>query len=218
MARGTVKPVAPSGPPTASRANQSGARMIANLIQNQTDWNVALRTVNADFNQYIELLQIDDHSRRFAEMDDFSKRFVPSMNTAALLLEIGRGTDTGEVLGTYVARRFLVMLTPAINAAMAAEAQCVQAWTNLQIAFALAAYRGQHGRYPENLQALQPEFLKEVPRDAFSGKALIYKPSDGGFVLYSVGLNGQDDGGRRRSDDPDGRADDLAVRIANQRP
>ena len=37
-----------------------------------------------------------------------------------------------------------------------------------------------------------------MPLDFFSGKPLIYRASKKGYLLYSVGVNGKDDGGRRQ--------------------
>jgi hypothetical protein len=53
--------------------------------------------------------------------------------------------------------------------------------------------------------------LPAMPDDLFSGKPLIYKPEAGGYLLYSVGVNGKDDGGRTFDDAPPG--DDLVVRM-----
>ena len=50
-----------------------------------------------------------------------------------------------------------------------------------------------------------------MPSDLFSGKALIYRPAKNGYLLYSVGLNGRDDGGRSSADTPPG--DDPHVRM-----
>lgn len=63
-------------------------------------------------------------------------------------------------------------------------------------AIALKRYQLRHGRLPENLAALVPEFLREVPHDWYNGERLHYRPNpDGTFLLYSVGQNGRDDGG-----------------------
>lgn len=80
---------------------------------------------------------------------------------------------------------------------------------NTRLAFALAAYRAHHGRYPEKLTDLA--YLGDVPDDLFSGKPLVYRPSSDGYVLYSVGANARDDGGRGPDDTPPG--DDLSVRM-----
>jgi hypothetical protein len=86
-----------------------------------------------------------------------------------------------------------------------------QSLRNIPVAFALARYHRDHGRYPERLDALAPKYLKEVPRDLFSEKPLIYRPAADGYLLYSVGPNGADDGGRGVEDMPAG--DDLVVRM-----
>ena len=75
----------------------------------------------------------------------------------------------------------------------------------------MAAYRADTGRYPARLAELAPKYLAAVPDDLFAGKPLVYRPSEAGYLLYSVGINGKDDGGRWTDDDPPG--DDLRVRM-----
>lgn len=63
-------------------------------------------------------------------------------------------------------------------------------------AVALERYRLRHGEWPAELAALTPEFLEQVPWDWMSGEPLRYRRNhDGSYLLYSVGLDGQDDGG-----------------------
>jgi hypothetical protein len=63
-------------------------------------------------------------------------------------------------------------------------------------AVALRRYRLRHQDWPPSLAALVPEFLSEVPRDWVNGEPLRYRRNnDGTFTLYSVGMDGQDDGG-----------------------
>ena len=66
-------------------------------------------------------------------------------------------------------------------------------------ALALERYRGQHGSYPNALASLAPEFLKTVPVDFMDGQPLRYRLNDDGhFLLYSVGLDCVDNGGKQR--------------------
>jgi hypothetical protein len=63
-------------------------------------------------------------------------------------------------------------------------------------AIAIRRYELRHGRPPASLDALVPALLSKLPHDSFSGQPLRYRLTDtGGYVLYSVGLDGQDDGG-----------------------
>ena len=86
-----------------------------------------------------------------------------------------------------------------------------QVHRNLRIAFALAAYHSDNNRYPAKLNDLAPKYLAAVPDDLFSGKPLIYRVTDKGYLFYSVGINGKDEEGRSLDDDPAG--DDLPVRM-----
>ncbi len=63
-------------------------------------------------------------------------------------------------------------------------------------AIALKRHQLRHGKYPAELLALVPEFLPTVPLDFMDGKPLRYRPlPDGQFLLYSVGIDGEDNVG-----------------------
>jgi len=63
-------------------------------------------------------------------------------------------------------------------------------------ALALELHRRKHGRHPESLARLVPEFLPAVPVDWMDGQPLRYRlESDGSYTLWSVGDNLTDDGG-----------------------
>ncbi len=77
----------------------------------------------------------------------------------------------------------------------------------LSIAMALRSYKLANGAYPEELQALCPDFLPVLPNDRFTEKPLIYRKTDEGCVVYSAGPDMNDDGGIPRplkldKDDP----------------
>ncbi len=62
---------------------------------------------------------------------------------------------------------------------------------------ALRAYRLDHGAYPAALSALAPNYLKAVPDDPFAlSGPLRYKNLGSKYLLYSVGPDGKDDGGK----------------------
>lgn len=56
--------------------------------------------------------------------------------------------------------------------------------------------RNMNGRYPDHLEDLVPSILDEVPLDPFTGKPLVYRFAGEEVLVYSVGSNGKDDGGR----------------------
>ena len=63
-------------------------------------------------------------------------------------------------------------------------------------AIALKRFQLKHGKLPEALAELAPDYLTTVPIDCFDGKPLKYHTNgDGTYLLYSVGEDGIDDGG-----------------------
>jgi hypothetical protein len=64
-------------------------------------------------------------------------------------------------------------------------------------AIALERYRGKHDAYPNSLAQLTPEFLKTPLPDFMDGQPLRYRLTDDGhFILYSVGQDCVDNGGK----------------------
>jgi hypothetical protein len=61
---------------------------------------------------------------------------------------------------------------------------------------ALHLYRNDQGRWPASLTELLPDYLAAVPIDRFDGKPLRYRVDGDHLLLYSVGINREDDGGK----------------------
>ena len=80
---------------------------------------------------------------------------------------------------------------------------------NLELAFALARFKIANDRYPAELNELTPKYLAAIPDDLFAAKPMIYRRTADGYLLYSVGINGKDDGGKTYGDEVG--ADDLRV-------
>ena len=62
-------------------------------------------------------------------------------------------------------------------------------------ALAVERFRLSRGKLPESLQDLVPDYLGSVPLDPFDGKPLRYRVTDHGYIVYSIGADGVDDGG-----------------------
>ena len=69
----------------------------------------------------------------------------------------------------------------------------------LTVELALRCYQSEQGRLPTSLEQLVPEYFQHMPRDPFSGRPVIYRPQGADWLVYSVGEDGVDDGGRRVS-------------------
>jgi ABC-type transport system involved in multi-copper enzyme maturation permease subunit len=64
------------------------------------------------------------------------------------------------------------------------------------LALAVERYRHEHGRWPESLTELVPGKLQQVYNDPYDGKPLRYRRNSDGVVIYSVGPDLTDDGGK----------------------
>jgi hypothetical protein len=90
-----------------------------------------------------------------------------------------------------------LMLFPAIGSTVKKVAVIQSSVDLARIACALERYRLAHNEYPESLDALMPQFMEKIPHDIIGGAPLHYRrTSNGQFILYSVGWNATDDGGK----------------------
>ncbi|MCK4658228.1 MAG: hypothetical protein KAV82_01785 [Phycisphaerae bacterium] len=64
---------------------------------------------------------------------------------------------------------------------------------------ALGEYHRRNHRYPDTLDELIPKFLPYLPIDYADRQPLRYRLTDDGFLLYSIDVNGIDDGGACRN-------------------
>ncbi|HEV3143531.1 MAG TPA: hypothetical protein VGZ47_06555 [Gemmataceae bacterium] len=187
------------------------------VFTHSVNYDPAFRNANRYYDRLAASMRIPDRAQRERETatiiteiraarleaitpDTFIKKefFGPSY----------RGKKIGEILvGT---------LLPAFDKLVSATDRLEQTHRNLHLAFALAAYHADHRRYPEALAELAPKSIDQIPDDLFSGKPLIYRLEGDGYLLYSVGVNGINDGGRGYDDDPKG--DDLVIRMPVPEP
>jgi hypothetical protein len=79
-----------------------------------------------------------------------------------------------------------------------------------RVAVALAGFKAEKGKLPEKLEALSPEWMKEMPADYFSAAGLKYVVDKDGAIVYSVGPDGKDDAGKEGKNLLEG---DVAVRV-----
>ena len=66
----------------------------------------------------------------------------------------------------------------------------------LIVELALRAYRCDQGNGPDSLTQLVPKYLQSLPTDPFSGKPLVYRQTGTNWLLYSLGPDRVDDGGK----------------------
>jgi hypothetical protein len=193
------------------RKPPEGNQLRAKLFTRSIDWDPAFRNTNRRYDQYVAALRIADRTERAQELSVITedvkilgdKAKITTWPEKQFMGPEGRG----EVIGNILIRLFMPGFDKFESTAERAELE----QRVLHVAFALAAYRYDCGRYPAKLDELAPKYMVKVPDDLFSGEALIYKLEDDGYLLYSVGVDGIDEDGRGHDDQPPG--DDLSVRM-----
>jgi hypothetical protein len=179
------------------------------------DWEAALRAGNRCYDLAAAAMRYQKRAEREKALDQIEKA-IKALTTGGVgptdLARLLRGKDSpGKLIGQKIGNVLLGLLFPAIRKVQSAHDRAEQVHRNLHVAIALAAYHRDHGRYPEKLDDVAPRYLATVPNDLFSGKTLVYRRSEKGYLFYSVGVNGVDEGGRWYDDDPPG--DDPGVRM-----
>ncbi len=88
------------------------------------------------------------------------------------------------------------IITPVLDRARVAGVRADARIAGVRVLLALQAYRSRFGAYPPSLSIVEKRLGWKLPKDPFSGKALVYKPKARGFLLYSIGENLKDDGAK----------------------
>jgi hypothetical protein len=81
------------------------------------------------------------------------------------------------------------------------------------VALATERYRWVHGTWPARLDIMAPAPLAAVPVDPFDGGPLRCRRLDDGFVIYSIGQDLVNDGGRIDKDDKTFRTPDVGCHL-----
>jgi hypothetical protein len=183
-------------------------------ILKDIDWDAALRNANRWYDRLAAALAEKNRVAREKNLDQIErdlKALKQHLEDGGLAPLFERGKKTGKARGKVLGDLLIALLMPAVRKVQSAVDRVRQTEDNLLVAIALARYERANNRYPKDLDALVPKYLGQIPQDAFSGKALIYHPTNNGYLLYSVGVNGKDEWGRGYNDKPPG--DDLSVRM-----
>lgn len=130
-----------------------------------------------------------------------AQREARARNNASFLFERTKAIEERPD-GFYDGVRFLLApmiytaLSRSFHRAWIAQAAAEMAAT----AIAIKRFDSRHDRLPTGLVELVPEFLARHPRDPMDGGRLKYcADSDATFLLYSIGIDGRDDGGDPKS-------------------
>jgi hypothetical protein len=191
------------------------------------DWDIILRMGNARYDQYVAALRMPAGVKRTeaATRIDESKAAMPKAANNDEASEQSPPSDTPQVRSRRIGEAFLAVFSNGLATPLCLEDRMTMRFELTGLAFALAAYRADHGSYPAKLADLTPKYVSAVAKDIFNDGELHYRPEKDGYLLYSVGDNVKDDGGKSYEDREKGMTweeaskhgkayDDLTVRMS----
>ncbi len=96
-------------------------------------------------------------------------------------------------------RNYPRLLLGSVPRELVTDVERIALTRTVLVALAVEQYRLAMGKLPQKLSDLVPSFFDTVPRDPFDGNSLRYKMLERGYIVYSIGQDGQDNGGAERS-------------------
>ncbi len=215
-----------SGLRIEDRSKEARTRLLAD---HRIDWDQVFRTVNSSMDKEEDAWRQPTLTRKreaLMGLEEAASAAANRVNDPAELRKLLSPETPKTKLSQQLAE---ILLEPNLSGSgyvwaesiVAAKAQL----TNF--AFALAKYHNEHAAYPRSLCELSPKYISEIPKDPCSNRDYLYRPSDGGYLLYSVGRNGRDDHGESWTDnqkkyagetDPDKCPDDICIRSPKEKP
>jgi hypothetical protein len=180
---------------TTFQAEPLPALIHQTLCRCSVDWNIALKRLNATYDQAVTAAKIvNGRDRRIAlqpidaEIEAAQERV---QSTASALSRTWTSTARGELAADVLQS---VLTFGFEHYAIIEDINRINRALTRTI-IALAIYRDKNGEYPDSLDDLAPDVLAIAPVDPVYGGPLGYRRTDDGFLVYSLGFNGADDGG-----------------------
>ena len=175
------------------------------------DWSIVKQRGTS---AYDRLRTVSDAHSGFARVDALKDSMhkggsLHRGSLRTLVLEYLRQGSVRSVASAAVGDAFIDLLLPALANVEVARFRADQREQVLAVGVAVYRYQATNGTFPAELRQLTPQYLPTPPLDVFSGEPLTYARTDDGFLLYSVGENLKDDGGKTFGDRPG--ADDLRL-------
>jgi hypothetical protein len=127
-------------------------------------------------------------------MNDYMKaiQLPPKERQEAAFAVDARFEETSRI------HMLVYIMMPALSRCTTIDLRTAAQLRTARTGLAVQRYRLATGKLPDSLAELVPTYLDAVPKDPFDGKELRYKKLETGFVVYSIGEDGSDDGGKEK--------------------
>lgn len=176
------------------------------------DWNFVLKRTNGLYDLMTQAMQRPTRQSRTKAFQAFETKLEELQRHAASKKTMALALVSKQTRSEWVSSVLANLMMGALPAVSTAQDRAIVKTDQLRLTYAISAYQRHHKRYPDSLDALTPNFIKTLPADRFASGPFRYRRTENGFVLYSVGDNGRDDGGVPLEARREGK-DDLVVEV-----
>jgi hypothetical protein len=169
-----------------------------------------------------------DRADTFQKMSNTKVPFVQPINLRGLFrlqtkyVEAAKAPPEEQLTRVEQLKTEISRLDPLSGLSFSSYEKMVRAfWGNQAslrcafVAIAVERYRLAHNQWPDSLTVLVPEFLRELPLDPYNGSPLKYRRLSNGVVIYSVGLDGKDNGGKLNRQNPTAEGTEIGFQLWN---
>jgi hypothetical protein len=163
-------------------------------------WN--LSGYSAVFNSILEYASAPVGSSRKAVTEQYDRLMdLADANVTRPIREANWQSYTQQSIAHYdqstrLRRSVLILMERGLAAIHVRAERNLGHRDGILVAIALELHRREHGQYPKTLDELSPKYLPTLPPDRINGAPLKWRLINGKPLIYSVGADGDDDGGR----------------------
>ena len=189
------------------------------------DWNEPLKMGNQWFDHQVAICRLTDRHERQLALDksaaELQQMADDSSSPGMFALNWFTKKSAKAAFGRMVGATLIQLLDSEpdrslVQSLKSADQHAVHL-AMAQTGLALAAYRADHGEYPEDLASLTPRYIEKLPADPYAlDKPLCYHRQSSGYLLSSVGPDGVDQGGGELERYYD--SDDIVVSVSDPEP
>ncbi|MDB5385903.1 MAG: hypothetical protein JWM11_1549 [Planctomycetaceae bacterium] len=188
-------------------------KLLEQALIRLVDWDEILKSGNRWYDRCVSAAQLPTYRQRTGALKNLDQEIQQLRVQTQRLDRLSILVDKSKATRYYADTLVSIFLSGVVHR-MGGENVVRQRFQNLELAFALAAWRSEHDSYPANLAELAPQYIPAISDDLFNNQPLHYQQTASGYRLYSVGKNEKDDLGLAYGDGKD----DLIIQMPFVKP
>ncbi|MCG8586208.1 MAG: hypothetical protein MI757_15990 [Pirellulales bacterium] len=186
------------------------------MLRTAIDWDLVMRRGNRWFDQMVAVGRMPTGKKSDEAHKAFERDIVRAKVNVTDAKRYAADLLSGKSPRRIASERFsdvmTALLLPAVTSVFQVERRTEMERQMTDTAIALKLFHNKHGKYPARVTELVPDYIEAVPKDVWTKDAPVrYRRAGDGYVLYSIGRDGNDQGGP--SDDEESDSDDRGFRV-----